>query len=230
MPQPAAILFDAGHTLVFIDPDRTRQIYRESGIEVSREAFLTAESQARGILTGLVQAGSEGTERELWHQYFVSLMEASGVPEDQLDAVGRGIRDAHTQAHLWTGVDPRTSPALEALVGQGFRLAVISNADGRMEDALVRAGLRDHFEFVIDSDLVGVAKPDPEIFLAGARMLGLPPEDCLYVGDLYPVDVVGARAAGMSAVLLDPLDALDYPVDRVAAVADLPAYFAWREG
>jgi len=230
MPQPAAILFDAGHTLVFIDPDRTRQIYRESGIEVSREAFLTAESQARGILTGLVQAGSEGTERELWHQYFVSLMEASGVPEDQLDAVGRGIRDAHTQAHLWTGVDPRTPPALEALVGQGFRLAVISNADGRMEDALVRAGLRDHFEFVIDSDLVGVAKPDPEIFLAGARTLGLPPEDCLYVGDLYPVDVVGARAAGMSAVLLDPLDALDYPVDRVAAVADLPAYFAGREG
>jgi len=75
-----------------------------------------------------------------------------------------------------------------------------------------------------------VAKPHPGIFHAGAQRLGLPPEDCLYVGDLYLVDVVGAQGAGMSSVLLDPLDVLDYPVDRVATVADLPAYFARRDG
>ena len=50
------------------------------------------------------------------------------------------------------------------------------------------------------------------------------------MGDLYPVDVVGARGAGMEAVLLDPLDVLDFPVDRIPTVSDLPAYMKARNG
>jgi putative hydrolase of the HAD superfamily len=57
---------------------------------------------------------------------------------------------------------------------------------------------------VIDSSLVGVEKPDPAIFLAALDSLGVGPEEALYVGDLYEVDVVGARAAGIEAVLLTP--------------------------
>ena len=60
--------------------------------------------------------------------------------------------------------------------------------------------------------------------------MGLAPSDCLYVGDLYPVDVVGARGAGMDAVLLDPLGVLDFPVDRIPTVSDLPAYMVARNG
>ena len=60
------------------------------------------------------------------------------------------------------------------------------------------------FEFVIDSGEVGVEKPDPRIFQIALERMGVSAADALYVGDLYEVDVVGARAAGLDVVLLDP--------------------------
>jgi FMN phosphatase YigB (HAD superfamily) len=48
------------------------------------------------------------------------------------------------------------------------------------------------------------------------------------VGDLYPVDVIGARSAGLQAVLLDPWDTFDIDVDRIPSVAALPEYLAAR--
>jgi len=222
--RPKAVLFDAGHTLVFIDGDRTRAAFAEEGVEVSAEGFGAAERVARTRLTGLVREGHLGTERELWHEYFVTLFRTAGVPEDRLQAVSARIRTLHEDQHLWTGVDPRTPEALETLLDRGFRLAVISNADGRMEDALVRAGLRGHFEFVLDSEIVGISKPEAGIFHAATELLEMEPAECLYVGDLYPVDFLGARGAGMQAVLLDPHDMLDYGVDRIPTVAHLPGF------
>jgi putative hydrolase of the HAD superfamily len=81
---------------------------------------------------------------------------------------------------------------------------VVSNSDGRAAAALAAAGLLDAFEFVIDSGEVGVEKPDPRIFQIALDRLGVSPAAALYVGDLYEVDVVGARAAGLDVVLLDP--------------------------
>jgi HAD superfamily hydrolase (TIGR01509 family) len=65
-------------------------------------------------------------------------------------------------------------------------------------------GLRPHFHHVVDSAVVGVEKPDPRIFRHALDAVGARPERTLHVGDLYAVDVVGARAAGLHALLLDP--------------------------
>ena len=230
MPEPTALLFDAGHTLVFIDPERTREAFAQEGVKVTHDRFVVAERTAREELTKGVRKGQMGTEPELWHRYFTRLFTESGVPDDRLDAVGERIRVEHGREHLWTGVAEGTGPALDTLLEAGFRLGVISNADGRMERAIEQAGLRARFEFVIDSEVLGVAKPAPEIFHAASDRMGLRPSECLYVGDLYPVDVVGARGAGMEAVLLDPLDVLDFPVDRIPTVSDLPAYMKARNG
>jgi putative hydrolase of the HAD superfamily len=100
---------------------------------------------------------------------------------------------------------PGTVEALERLRAAGYRLGVVSNSDGRAEEGLEVAGLRGFFEVVIDSQLVGFEKPDPRIFEAALRRMALTPEETLYVGDIYEVDVVGARRAGMEVVLLDPL-------------------------
>ena len=83
-------------------------------------------------------------------------------------------------------------------------------------------------EFVIDSEVVGVEKPDPRIFEAGCAGLDLPPDACVYVGDLYPVDYVGARDAGLDAVLLDPLGMHHERADTVSDLAELPAWLAGR--
>jgi putative hydrolase of the HAD superfamily len=80
---------------------------------------------------------------------------------------------------------------------------------------LAEAGLTDHLEFVIDSHLEGVEKPDPEIFRRALRRLGVSPERAVYVGDIYSIDATGARAAGMQPVILDVAggyEGLDCPV------------------
>ena len=149
----------------------------------------------------------------------------AGVPPEQNEVVRDTLLALHRERHLWGAIDPATAPALGRLRHAGLRLAVVSNSDGRAEEALAVAGIRDAFELVIDSQLVGVEKPDPRIFAIALERLGLPPAAALYVGDIYEVDVVGARRAGLDVILLDPLglhagrDVRTAP--SVAAVADL---------
>lgn len=224
-----AIFFDAGNTLIFINPRVILPILREHGAEASEERFWESEFQARLALARLVEEGATGTEDHIWREYFVRLFVGCGVAADRLEEVSRRVRQEHQRNHLWTWVDPATGPALAVLRGRGYRMAVISNADGRVEGLIREAGLAPYFEFVLDSHVEGVEKPDPEIFLRACRRMGVEPERSLYVGDLYPVDVLGARRAGLHTVLLDPLGRLDYPVDRIPNVAALPDYLSGRE-
>lgn len=222
-----AILLDAGNTLVFVDRDRVLETYRLHGVEADETRFLEAEFLAREVLIQRIAAGGTGTEAHVWRGYFETLFRESGVPADQMEGVGAALVRIHHQEHLWTWVEPGTGEALESLRDAGYRLGVISNADGRIEALLESRGLREHFEFVIDSQVVGVEKPDPRIFMAGVERMGVSARECLYVGDLYPVDVLGARGAGLQALLLDPMDRLShYPVDRVRSVLELPRYLS----
>ncbi len=219
-----AILFDAGNTLVYVDPGRMLQIFRSGGVDADPPTFQRAELNARRKLHRGIEQGAKGTEPEVWKDYFTTLLSGNGVPGDALEEMGRAVHDAHAREHLWTWVADGTEDTLQELLDAGYRLAVISNADGRVEDVLASAGLRDYFEFVIDSEVVGMEKPDRAIFLEACRRLGLPPEACLYVGDLYPVDYLGARGAGLSAILLDPLDLYGDRAECVATLAELPAF------
>jgi len=219
-----AIFFDAGNTLLFMDHQVVLPILREYGSRAGVEEFREAEFRARTQLTRRVEEGAFGTENHIWREYFRNLFMACGVSEERLEALGERIREVHRKRHLWTYMDPSTPQALDSLRDSGYRLAVISNADGRVEALIEDAGIRHRFEFVLDSEVEGVEKPDPEIFLRACTRLGVDPGESLYVGDLYPVDVLGSRRAGLHAVLLDPLDRLDYPVDRLPDVAALPAY------
>jgi len=224
-PPIRAILLDAGNTLVFVDRHRVLEIYREHGVEAGEATFIEAEFAARLILTERIRSGASGTEAHVWQEYFVTLFRRCGVPESLMEGVGARLREVHRREHLWTQVEPGTEEALARLADQGYRLGVISNADGRVEALLKSRGLLPHFEFVLDSEVVGVEKPDPRIFRAAVERLALPPEECLYVGDLYPVDVVGARGAGLQALLLDPLGRLGHhPVARVPSVLELPGF------
>lgn len=223
-----AIFFDAGNTLLFVNPSEVLPIYREVGVDCTLDLFWEAEFRARVDLAKKVDDGASGTEAHMWQEYFAQLFQGCGVPREQLRHVGERVRDVHSRSHLWTHLDPATPKALGTLRAMGHRLAVISNADGRVEGLIQDAGIHDFFEFILDSAVEGVEKPDPEIFLRACRRMGVEPRESLYVGDLYPVDVKGARSAGMEALLLDPMGRLDYPVDRIPNVAALPAYLTHR--
>jgi HAD superfamily hydrolase (TIGR01509 family) len=125
----------------------------------------------------------------------------------------------HRERHLWSSVAARSVESLSRLRRAGLLLGVVSNSDGRVEEALRAAGLREYFDVVVDSGLMGVEKPDPRIFHAALATLGVRPEEALYVGDLYEVDVVGARAAGIEAVLLGQPE--DGTVERCRMAASI---------
>ena len=84
----------------------------------------------------------------------------------------------------------------------GFKLGVISNWDERLRPLLEQLKLADYFEAIVVSREVRASKPSRTIFMHAVRELGLPPEAVLHVGDSLSMDVRGARAAGLSALLL----------------------------
>lgn len=196
-----AVLFDAGNTLLFLDwPRLAVAVGQATGVPLTA-AGLSAQAGPAGRQ---LERG-DGTDRERATRYLETLFLLAGVPEARMPEVRDTLLALHRERHLWSGMDPATPAALARLGAAGYRLAVISNSDGRAAEGLAAAGILDAFERVTDSGLVGVEKPDPRIFALTLELMGLEPGEALYVGDIYEVDVVGARATGLEVILLDPL-------------------------
>ena len=83
-----------------------------------------------------------------------------------------------------------------------FRMVLVSNFYGNIEEVLKDFGIEHLFVKIIESAVVGVRKPDPKIFTLGVEALGMEPEDVLVVGDSYKKDIEAARKAGCMAVWL----------------------------
>lgn len=95
-------------------------------------------------------------------------------------------------------------PCLDRLADAGVRVGVITNGEADYQRAkLDRTGLGDRFEHVVASGAVGVAKPDPGIFLHACALFDTAPGDALYVGDRLLTDAVGAASAGLTGVWLN---------------------------
>jgi HAD superfamily hydrolase (TIGR01509 family) len=195
-----AILFDLGNTLLFLDYERIAAgVAPVAGVPLSAAA-LASHAEAAALE---MERGS-ATDAERGRLFLDALFRLAGVPAKKAADVRSALRRLHAERHLWSGLSRGTEATLQRLKRAGVRLGVVSNSDGRAEEALIASGLRDAFEVVVDSAIAGVEKPDPRIFLGALAALDVAPEDALYVGDLYEVDVAGARAAGMTAALVDP--------------------------
>jgi putative hydrolase of the HAD superfamily len=214
------VLFDAGNTLLFLDHARMAEAVGAAlGLPLT-----AARLRAGARAAARAMERTRATDRERSAAYLEALFLESGVPADRLEQVRTCLTRLHGERHLWTAVADDAPEALARLRGAGLRLGVVSNSDGRVEEALELAGLRRYFDVVVDSARAGVEKPEPAIFRAALEALGVPAAAALYVGDLYEVDVVGARAAGMRAMLLLPAGAPPSAgcasVHSLAALAD----------
>jgi putative hydrolase of the HAD superfamily len=117
-------------------------------------------------------------------------------------AYGNTLVENTRKSANWDQILPGTRDALERLRNQ-YAIAVISNADGKIDAVLRSCGIVDCFQSITDSGIVGLEKPHPAIFEAALREMNAEAAESLYVGDVYSVDYVGAHAAGMQAVLFD---------------------------
>lgn len=207
---PAAILFDAGGTLVIQDPI---EMGHRLGTRIDPSAAHRAHYVAMAEYSDLRRAGDEA-DWDWWLSRYFTLLEVSD-PESAGERIQRGYG-------LWNHALEGVRDTLERLLAAGVRTGVVSNSDGSVRASLQRAGLIDLFEFVIDSHEVGVAKPHPAIFEAALAEMGLEATEVWYVGDSLFHDVEGALAAGLGdALLVDPYRLAPEGVVTVESVAGL---------
>ncbi len=217
-----AVLFDAGNTLIWLDHPYVVDVLREHGVQTTPQALMEAEYAAKLLIDELARGANGTDDRTRGKAFFAEIFRQVGVPDEHFPAIAQRLFARHAAQNLWGNVREHTAETLEALRGRGYRLGVISNADGRVEKALDAAGLLPHLEIVIDSGLVGIDKPDPRIFHLAAERLGVQPAESVYVGDIYEIDVLGARAAGMRPILIDPLwKWTDRDCERIRGIGDL---------
>ena len=218
MPKPRSIFFDVGNTLLY--PNRARIL---APLPEDRHPTLAAwqalERRTKkefdeGLITGRIDHG-------FWWTFHTYLLQ-------KLNALDDGVRDsliANTQNSAnWDQILPGTREALER-IRRDYAIAVISNADGKIDAVLRRCGIDDCFASITDSGNVGHEKPHPAIFAAALEQMKADPAESLYVGDVYSVDYVGARNAGMQAVLFDVAGAYrNQKAPRVESLTELESW------
>lgn len=201
-----AVLFDAGGTLIHPHYGRVAGVLeRVLGRSPRPDAFVAAEYAGRAAVEAVMAGPKTSTDGDRWTMHFAAMFGALGFSADEIRQVAPHVVAEHRAANLWTEPTPGAADGLAALRRAGYVVGCVSNADGTVDRLLAGAGLAQHLAFVVDSGAVGIEKPDPRIFAMALAMADVAPDEALYVGDLYPVDVVGARRAGIAPVLLDPL-------------------------
>lgn len=225
-PRPSGFdgyLFDAGGVLVLPDPTVLAPLLAVYG------AATEIDVHRRAHYAGMAAKSRAAAGETDWGDYDRAYVSVVGVSDDDaheaVELLGRT-----RSAHLWRWPITDSADTLLALVASGRPVGVVSNASGQVEAALRRAGVCQvgagagaEVCCVVDSHVVGVAKPDPAIFdHALVHFDGVERHRIAYVGDSVTMDVGGARAAGLHPVLLDPYD--DHPeldADRIRCLTDL---------
>jgi len=218
---PEAILLDFGGT---IDADgvhwcpRFHAAYRRGGGRLPYGEFeaLFKASEARlaelpGIRRLGFRAAIEAQVRVL----------AALLPGGEAVPAAEWARELHDDA---VAVVRRNRPVLERL-GRRFRLAVVSNFTGNLEPCLAELELRELFRAVLDSTVVGVAKPDQRIFRAALADVGVSADGAWMVGDNVEADLRPAQRLGLKTCWIAPPDRAGppdlAPTARIARLTEL---------
>ena len=199
-----ALLFDFGGTLAFLDFELLAREFSREGRKLDPLALEHAEYAGRAAIDRhLMSASKPQADNPAYEHFFRGWMTAAGIPEEEFQECAVKFGAIHREASLWRVVRPGTFEALEAFKSAGYKLAIVSNAEGQVAGNAKRFGLADYFDEIIDSHIVGVAKPDPRIFQITLERLGVTADEAKFTGDIYSIDVAGARAAGIEARLID---------------------------
>jgi putative hydrolase of the HAD superfamily len=217
------VFLDAGGVLCHPSWTRVAAALVRHGAVVTAGALAAAEQKATFDIDN-ASTVSATDDRERGWLYFNLVLHHAGVHQDAgTDAALADLREYHREENLWEHVEPDVAPALAALRSRGLRLVVVSNANGRLRHLFDRIGLTKWFDHVLDSHEWGVEKPDPRLFQLALEQSRADASRTVHVGDLYYVDVVGARQAGLRDGILFDMKSLYGDVDcpRVGSLAAL---------
>ena len=206
IPDPLdCVLFDAGDTLLAPAPSfqgRFVAVAAEQGVPLEEAAVDAAIAAAVRAAAWPDDWTDPATQRDFWigfYQDVLTRLSHGGVDGMELaEALFASFSDPASY-RLFDDV----RPALDELAGRGITLGVVSNFEPWLADILALQGIDHLFATVAISGVMGVAKPDPQIFEAALAEAGADPSATVHVGDQPANDVAAARAVGITPVLID---------------------------
>jgi HAD superfamily hydrolase (TIGR01509 family) len=208
------VFFDVGNTLLFPNREVIHAPLVKRGYAVDAEHLRDLERQTKNQFD-FAMTTNGSTDHGFWWMFYSQLLLEIGLKDDTLrDQLVASIRNSGN----WDVILPDTAQLL-GKIGERYRVAVISNADGKIRDVLQKCGIAHYFDTITDSGIVGFEKPHPEIFHQALKSMNAAPEESLYVGDVYCVDYLGATGAGMHAILLDVVGA--YPNEGLKSLEEV---------
>lgn len=218
------LLLDAGGVLLFMDQDYLSWLADRHGFRVEAKRFYDQHFRLIHWFDTYVS-----THRRfppgLSSPYHRVLLETLGMSAETAAQAAQMAQARNEQINLWGFTFPWVAETLDQLKSEGYRMSIISNSDGTVERELHNRGMRGYFERVYDSEVVGVRKPAPGIYERVLRDLGLRPEEALFVGDMFYIDILGANGVGIPGLHLDPLGLYDgWQGARIQDVRQLPGW------
>jgi putative hydrolase of the HAD superfamily len=204
-----AVFFDLYFTLVRYEPSQEEVeagLLHNFGIDVSPEALrrplaIANESIWQALIKHPMNQRSKEEMTALYARYHRDVLREAGLKAGE--NVIMGLLTGMLQAKMKLVLFDDVMPTLDDLKGRGLKVGLISNIERNMSAALDELGLSPRLDVVVTSQDAGANKPQPEIFRFALRQARLQPDEAIYVGDQYQVDVIGAKGAGMKGILLD---------------------------
>ena len=213
------ILFDFFGTLVTYSTSRIEQGYHQTHkLLLEHEVALSYDA----FLSGWVES------HEFWDHHTA----ATGREYAMHDVAVRFLHQIAPQhysdtlsAELWKSYIKEWSkgiryipgvPALLESLSKKYKLGVVSNTQTAdlIHEHLKIGGMAPFVEVVVTSVEHGRPKPHPSIFEAATTKLGCPPHATLFVGDSYQADYLGAKQAGLQALLITPSESTQAPLEE----------------
>ncbi len=238
MTQPtecvSTLFLDAGNTLLEMDYALLASQLADAGLELDAQAIGRAEVRARRVLSDWLEARAFSTEGGETRRAYIGAVLKIATGSDYpmvAEALAEWLSTPEAADALFSRVETSTRTTLVELKERGIKLWVVSNSDGQVEERLEGAGLLELLDGVTDSGKVGFEKPHPGIFEAALAASGSDREATVHVGDIYSVDILGARRANLRGVLIDPSsDALPahWEAIRIQQLSDLASQLDLR--
>lgn len=221
--QIETVFLDAGGVLCHPSWTRVADALVRHGAVVTAAALAAAEQKATRDIDDAHVVQTTDDRARGWLYFNLVLQHAGVEPNAGTDAALAELREYHRHDNLWEHVEADVVPTLAALRSRGLKLVVVSNANGRLKHLFDRIDLAKWFDHVLDSHEWGVEKPDPRLFQLALEQSNADAAKTVHVGDLYHVDVVGARKAGLREGLLFDMAGLYEGVDcpRLSSLAGL---------
>ncbi len=207
------VSFDLGYTVLGLDAKQVCEFISEcfDNPPINPAAILSADSAMRRAHL-LNSPPEKRGQTQFYSEILCDLLHF--LPGDfykrfcateKIRRFENACRNHHLRFNFFNQIYHDAIAALELLRQNCIRMIVISNAHGTLERDLKLFGLWQYFEHVLDSEVEGVAKPDPEIFTRAIDRCAVPAEAILHIGDNPTADIQGALAIGMQAALYDPI-------------------------